>query len=229
MQLSDDASTRDVDGTVSGYVRSGAGIRRGCGQLTADSESGGARPGPGGDARVGAGRTGGAASADDRRLRTLIAEHGPALFAFALRATGDRQLAEDVVQETLFRAWLHPDAFSAENSAPRGWLMTVARRLLWGHWRSQRRRRAVEDRAGAEAARAQPDHFQQVAERDLMARAVARLSPDHRAVLDATVWRQLPVADAAAELGIPVGTVKSRTYYALRSLRTILDEMDDSR
>lgn len=169
MQLSDDAPTRDVDGTVRGHVGSGAGSRPGCGQLTADSESGGARPGPGGDARVGVGCTGGAASADDRRLRTLIAEHGPALFAFALRATGDRQLAEDVVQETLFRAWLHPDAFSAENSAPRGWLMTVARRLLWGHWRSQRRRLAVEDRAGAEAVRAQPDHFQQVAERDLMA------------------------------------------------------------
>lgn len=58
---------------------------------------------------------------------------------------------------------------------------------------------------------------------------MARLSPDHRAVLDATVWRQLPVAEAAAELGIPVGTVKSRTYYALRSLRTILDETDDGR
>ncbi len=229
MQLNDGKPIQNVDVTVGGYVRSGAGGRPGWARLTAGSDSGGARPEPGRAARDGAGRTGGAAQADDRRLRALIAEHGPALFAFALRATGDRQLAEDVVQETLFRAWLHPDALSAEDSAPRGWLLTVARRLLWGHWRSQRRRLAVEDRAGAEAARVQPDHFQQVAERDLMARAVARLSPDHRAVLDATVWRQLPVADAAAELGIPVGTVKSRTYYALRSLRTILDEMDDSR
>ncbi len=165
---------------------------------------------------------------DDRRLRSLIEEHGQALLSFATRVTGDRQLAEDVVQETLFRAWLHPDALCQEGSAPRAWLMTVARRVLWGHWRSQRRRQEVEHRAGADTVGTHHDDFEQVADRDLLTRAVACLSPDHRAALDATVWRQLSVTEAAEELGIPVGTVKSRTYYALRSLRSILDGMDHS-
>jgi RNA polymerase sigma-70 factor (ECF subfamily) len=196
--------------------------------MTVQSGPGAAGPEPGPAALRGADHGIRGAAGDDRRLRSLIEEHGPALLAFATRATGDRQLAEDVVQETLFRAWLHPEALGREDSAPRSWLMTVARRVIWGHWRSQRRRLAVEDRAGSDTAGDHRDHFQQVADRDLLNRAVARLRPDHRAVLDATVWRQLPVSEAARELGIPVGTVKSRTYYALRSLRSILDEMDHS-
>jgi RNA polymerase sigma-70 factor (ECF subfamily) len=54
---------------------------------------------------------------------------------------------------------------------------------------------------------------------------MARLSPEHRAVLAQVHYRGLSIVDAAAELDIPAGTVKSRTYYALRSLRLILDEL----
>jgi RNA polymerase sigma-70 factor, ECF subfamily len=58
-----------------------------------------------------------------------------------------------------------------------------------------------------------------------MRQAMARLSPEHRAVLTQVHYRGLSVVDAAAELGIPAGTVTSRAYHALRALRLVLDEL----
>ncbi len=59
----------------------------------------------------------------------------------------------------------------------------------------------------------------------VVAEAVSRLSPDHRAVLLECYFRGRPVAEAARRLGVPVGTVKSRTHYALRALKLALEEM----
>ena len=58
-----------------------------------------------------------------------------------------------------------------------------------------------------------------------MAEALASLRPDHRAVIVETYYRGCSVAEAATTLGIPPGTVKSRTYYALRSLKIVLEEL----
>ncbi|WP_434094680.1 sigma factor, partial [Streptomyces hyaluromycini] len=69
-------------------------------------------------------------TADEELLRTLYAEHAGALFHYVLRLTsGDWQWAEDVVQETLLRAWQHPAAFDPARGPARAWLCTVARRL----------------------------------------------------------------------------------------------------
>ena len=59
----------------------------------------------------------------------------------------------------------------------------------------------------------------------MVAEAVTRLSPEHRAVLVECYYRGQPVAEAARRLGVPEGTVKSRTHYALRALRLALQEM----
>jgi RNA polymerase sigma-70 factor (ECF subfamily) len=58
-----------------------------------------------------------------------------------------------------------------------------------------------------------------------MRKAMARLSPEHRAVLTQVHYRRLSIVDAADALGIPAGTVASRTYHALRALRLVLDEL----
>ena len=70
------------------------------------------------------------ATTDERALEELQREHGTALHSFLLNLTyGDRQRAEDLVQETLVRAWLHPEAFHGPYESMRPWLFTVARRL----------------------------------------------------------------------------------------------------
>src|SRR5438034_7821678 len=75
-------------------------------------------------------------AADEDLVRTLYAEHGDALFAHALRLTsGDRQRAEDLVQETLLRAWQHPEALDPSRGSVRAWLFTTARNLAIDAWR----------------------------------------------------------------------------------------------
>jgi RNA polymerase sigma factor (sigma-70 family) len=78
---------------------------------------------------------------DEELLRALHAEHGDALFAHALRlCDGDRQRAEDLVQETLLRAWRHPEALAPERGPVRAWLFTTARRLAIDAWRRREAR-----------------------------------------------------------------------------------------
>lgn len=158
-------------------------------------------------------------------LRAMFAEHGDALYAHALRlAGGDRQRAEDLVQETLLRAWRHPEALDPNRGSVRAWLFTTARNLAIDSWR----RRSV--RVGEVVTDALPeapsdDETDRTVEAWLIAEALARLTPAHREVLIECFYQGRSVAEAAARLGVPPGTVKSRTHYALRSLRLVLEEM----
>ncbi|MFJ7996288.1 sigma-70 family RNA polymerase sigma factor [Streptomyces sp. NPDC096310] len=156
---------------------------------------------------------------DERALTELQRDHGPALLNFLLGLTyGDRQRAEDLLQETLVRAWLHPEAFEGPFESMRPWLFTVARRLAIDARRS-RLARPPEVSDGVLAATADPEDRTErtVAALDVR-QAVRTLSREHRAVLAQIYFRGLSVNEAARALGIPPGTVKSRSYYALRAL-----------
>jgi len=162
---------------------------------------------------------------DDELVRTLCAEHGDALFAHALRLSGgDRQRAEDLVQETLVRAWRHPDLLDPDRGSARAWLFTTARHLSIDAWR-RRSSRVAEVVTDVVPESPTPDEADRAVEAWLIAEALERLTPSHREVLVECFYRGRSVADAAHWLGIPAGTVKSRTYYALRALRLVLAEM----
>ncbi|WP_435884504.1 sigma-70 family RNA polymerase sigma factor, partial [Streptomyces mirabilis] len=154
---------------------------------------------------------------DEELLRTLYAEHAGALFHYVLRLTsGDWQWAEDVVQETLLRAWQHPAAFDPARGPARAWLCTVARHLVIDARRARQSRPAeaggdVLDRAAEQ--KPGKDEIEQALQSWAVADAVRSLSPDHRVVLLETYYRGRTMAEAARVLGIPLGTVKSRTYY----------------
>jgi RNA polymerase sigma-70 factor, ECF subfamily len=157
-------------------------------------------------------------------LEALHDEHGGALWSFCLRLTGnDRARAEDIVQETLLRAWRHPEAMTEEHGSVRGWLFTVARNIFVDQWRSRKARPELVTSEPPEVATG--DDTDQLLLSWMVAEAIATLSTDHRAVLVECYYRGRPVADAAQNLGIPEGTVKSRTHYALRALRLALEEM----
>ena len=131
---------------------------------------------------------------------------------------GDRQRAEDLLQETLVRAWQHPEAFDAPFESMRPWLFTVGRRLAIDARRS-RMARPPEVSDGMLAATADPrDRTESTAAVLDVREAVKALSPEHRAVLVQIYFRGLSVGEASEVLGIPPGTVKSRSYYALRAL-----------
>ena len=159
---------------------------------------------------------------DEELVRALYAEHAAALLRFTLRMTdGDRQRAEDIVQETLLRAWLHPEAIAERPARP--WLFAVARNLAVDAHRA-RKARPQEVGEGALNLVPVPDEADRVLESWAVADALSALRPDHRQVLLETYYRGRSVAEAAAVLGIPAGTVKSRAFYALRALRLALEE-----
>lgn len=158
----------------------------------------------------------------DAALRGLHERHGPALRRFALRLTRDPQVAEDIVQEVMLRAWRDPGVLDRSDTAARAWLFTVTRHLVVDRWRSAVARHEVvaEDLAD----RGVEDRSAEVLDRWLVADALDGLSREHRQVIAAAYYEGRTVADIAAELRVPEGTVKSRLHYGLRNLRLALQE-----
>jgi RNA polymerase sigma-70 factor (ECF subfamily) len=158
---------------------------------------------------------------DEAVVRTLYEEHGRSLLAYATRLTGDRTAAEDVVQETLVRAWRHASTLTEERGSVRGWLLTVARNIVTDRARA----RAARPTEVAESPATPPierDHSETVVDTMVVLDALDQVSPEHRDVLVEIYYRGRSVTEAATVLGIPPGTVKSRTYYALRALRAAI-------
>lgn len=168
--------------------------------------------------------------ADEALVRSLYAEYGRMLLGYAYRLTGDRQRAEDVVQETLLRAWRHAESLSAERGSVRSWLLTVARNVVVDMARA-RQVRPLEIGGSASdiavAGTSVPDQTADVENAVVVERALAGLSPEYRAVLVEVYLNGRTATEASRALGIPVGTVKSRTYHALRALRARLTEINE--
>lgn len=157
-------------------------------------------------------------------LRALYDAHASALLGYALRLTdGDRMRAEDIVQETLLRAWRHLDQLDDDRAPIRPWLFTVAQRLAID---AHRARQARPPEVGDALLAVLPglDELEHALDRIVVTDALDSLSPEHRAVIVETYYRGRSVAEAARVLGIPPGTVKSRCYYALRALTLALAE-----
>lgn len=165
-------------------------------------------------------------NAEAQLIGQLYDDHGAALQAFALGFVHDQDRAADLVQEVMLRAWRNPDKVHPRTGNPRAWLFTVARNVLTDWHRAQVRR--------PEALTA-PEELPELAQLDAdldraleawqMSEALGRLSNDHRAVLQEVYFRGRSTTQAARVLGVPVGTVKSRTHHALTRLRAVLEEM----
>lgn len=163
-------------------------------------------------------------SLEDELIRRLYQEFGSALLGHAMRLTGnDRQWAEDIVQETLVRAWRNAEKLERDPVLLRSWLFTVARRLVI----DDRRKRSVRPQE-SELTPSDEAPVRDEADRTLAAIVVAEamngLTEEHREAILETYLRDRTVGEAAAVLGVPPGTVKSRVYYALRALRRALQD-----
>jgi RNA polymerase sigma-70 factor (ECF subfamily) len=144
------------------------------------------------------------------------------MIAYATRLTGDRHAAEDVVQETLVRAWKHPEVLVNGKGSVRGWLLTVVRNIVI----DQARARGTRPTEVPESPTTDPmtgDHSDDVVESMTMMGLLGELSVEQRHVLVELYYRGSTVAETAATLGVPPGTVRSRAFYALRALRERLD------
>lgn len=159
---------------------------------------------------------------DAARLAALYDAHAAPVWRYVVHLTGDRAGADDVVQETLLRAWRSPRVMAQDPATARSWMFTVARHLVIDEARSARRRREVGVAEVPEVPAS--DATDALFEAILVEEALATLSAEHRGVVVRAYFRGMSVAEIAAELGIPDGTVKSRMHYGLRALRLALQE-----
>jgi RNA polymerase sigma-70 factor (ECF subfamily) len=140
---------------------------------------------------------------------------------------GDRQAAEDVVQETMLRGWQHSTELEPEKAGP--WLHTVARNLAISVYHRRRRARPREVPLDENALPDTDDGVERMSDAWLLGAALNSLDPAHRIVIAELFYHRKTVAEVAETLGIPEGTVRSRCFYGLRMLRTKLEKQGITR
>jgi len=159
-------------------------------------------------------------------LRELYRRYSGELYGFALNALTDRELAEEVVQDVFARAWRRAADYDPRRGSVRTWLYAITRNRIV----DARRRGAVRPGLAPQDAEEMPaevdSELEQAVLRWQMAAALTRLSPEHREVIRLAHYGGLTLREISERMGIPLGTVKSRTSYAMRTLRLILDEME---
>jgi RNA polymerase sigma-70 factor (ECF subfamily) len=160
-------------------------------------------------------------SPDEQRLTQIVQDHRTALLSYTIRLTGgDRGWAEDVLQETFLRAWRNLDRLTPDRGSVHGWLRRVAHNLVVDGYR-MRRARPMETELTPEQGDIAPlpDHSETVLLSAVMSAALGRIWHPYRSTLVEIYLHDRTTTQAAAALGVPVGTVKSRAHHALRALR----------
>ena len=159
-------------------------------------------------------------------LRELYRRYSGELYGFALNALTDRELAEEVVQDVFARAWRRAADYDPRRGSVRTWLYAITRNRIVDARRRAAVRPGLAQHDTEEAPAELDSELEQAVLRWQMAAALTRLSPEHREVIRLAHYGGLTLREISERKGIPLGTVKSRTSYAMRTLRLILDEME---
>ena len=159
---------------------------------------------------------------DERALEALYDIYGGPLYGFALRRLGERALADEVVQQVMTRVWQNAASYDGSRGSVRSWIYAIARNAAIDARRHRTRQETVNVVSDVAAAE---DEFEQLVQAELIRSALEQLSAAHREVLDLAYFSGLSQAEVADRLRLPLGTVKSRTYYALKALRLACDEL----
>jgi RNA polymerase sigma-70 factor, ECF subfamily len=166
----------------------------------------------------------------DDGVREAYAAHGAELYRFALRSLGDTGAAQDVVQETFLRAWRSSARYDPSLASLRVWLFSIARNVVIDHSRASRVRPwqadVVDPTFIGLTGPVVPDPSDRLLRGWIVDEALRRLGEEHRHALTETYLADRSYAEVAAELGIPVSTLRSRVFYGLKALRVVMEEME---
>lgn len=165
-----------------------------------------------------------AAGDRDEPLVELYRRYAKRIYGLGLHLLGDRGLAEDLVQETFVRLWRSSPRFDPDRGSVKTFVFTLARRAAVDLWRRRRDPHAVAAHGPEQAV--DDDSFEELLLSLELRDALDELTANHREVLELHYRADLTQQQIADRLGIPLGTVKTRTYHALRALKRQLEERD---
>ncbi|MEV4254792.1 RNA polymerase sigma factor [Spirillospora sp. NPDC049652] len=165
---------------------------------------------------------------DPAAFGDLFDEHARAVYRYAVRVTGDWTAAEDIVSLTFLEAWRLREKIQPDGESLRPWLFGIATNVLRNASRSARRHEAALNRMPrrdevADFADELVDRLADAEELAAARTALGRLRKAEREVFTLCVWAGLNYTEAAAALGVPVGTVRSRLSRARTRLRKLTD------
>ena len=152
--------------------------------------------------------------------RDALVGHLPSLRAFAMSLTRNRSSADDLVQDTIVKAWTNIDKFAVGTNL-QAWLFTIQRNTYYSSLRKGRREVPDPDGIHAQALFVKPDHDGRLAYGEFQ-RAFDQLSPEHREVLTLVGASGFSCEEAAVTMGVAVGTVKSRASRARKRLSELM-------
>ena len=152
-------------------------------------------------------------------LRELYRRYTSRVYGLGVQLLSERGLAEELVQETFVRVWRNAGRFDPARGSPATFIFTIARRLAIDLWRRPSSRPIEID-----PPLPSEDHVDRLVVGLGVRDALDSLTEPHRQVLELSYRDHLKQGEIAEKLGIPLGTVKTRTYHALRSLRSALEE-----
>ncbi|RWX78553.1 sigma-70 family RNA polymerase sigma factor [Neorhizobium lilium] len=167
------------------------------------------------------------AVASDRSIEAfeaLFRFYAPRVRSFMAMKTGDRQVAEELMQETMVSVWNKAEQFDPERGNVSAWIFTIARNIRIDFYR--RRRPSFDPQDPAFVTDDVPSAdvaFEQVQDAALLRQAMATLPPDQLDVLKRAFFDDVSHSTIASELGLPLGTVKSRIRLAFEKLRAALE------
>ena len=154
----------------------------------------------------------------------LFRYYAPKIRAFMAMKTKDRQAAEELMQETMTSVWTKAAQFDPTRGNVSAWIFTIARNIRIDAYRRKRPVFDLDDQALApEEAPPADREFQQAQEADILRSALALLPPEQQDVLKKAFFEDTPHSAIAAEMGLPLGTVKSRIRLAFAKLRDALE------
>jgi RNA polymerase sigma-70 factor, ECF subfamily len=165
-----------------------------------------------------------AARGDERAASVFYDTYADALYGYGLQRLGDEELAEELVQLVVEKVWRRADTYDPARGTVGAFVFTIAASTVSDLRRTAiRRPRPVED--VSERLAAADDAAEQVLVAATVQAALDRLAPDHRRVLQLAYDRGLSQREIAEVLRLPLGTVKSRTFYALKAFRLACEEL----
>src|SRR5208283_1331824 len=177
---------------------------------------------------------------DEKAFETLVKRYWPRIFALALRYTRVREDAEDVVQQTFQKTFIHLSSFAGKSSFPT-WLTRIAINEVLMCLRRARALRevSIDDLNGDEGTRpdfnvadASPDPeatYMQREDARILSIAIRRLTPRMRSVLEMKELRELSAQETARQMGLPVTAVKARVFHGRKKLRKHIADVGPSR